>query len=197
MVHVVVSGEGNDGSGPPVGPGEKAWSVIELENHESTSIKNEFFDLYESALDSYNSLINLYDFYRQLEDKKEAWSTEYFKLWEQTYAMKTRIDNLYIKEEKMNVHYGGLNDYKYESVRKRNLYEACSNIFNSGLLELKSTGDCDHYDRILILEQLLPVMRKCEKLSYTDNTRDLERNLKREDDIQIMSELILNFEFDD
>ena len=97
----------------------------------------------------------------------------------------------------MNVHYGGMNDYKYESVRKRNIYEACSNIFNSGLLELKSTGDCDHYDRILILGKLLPVMRKCEKLSYKDNTRDLERNLKREDDIQIMSDLILNFELDD
>ncbi len=172
---------------------EKA--LDELESNETDSKKNEFYRVYESMLYSYDELIKLYDFYKQLENKKEEWSNEYFRLWEQTYAMKTRIDDLYIKEEKMNVHYGGMNDYKYQSIRKRNLYEACSNIFNSGLLQLRSTGDCDHYERILILSKLLPVMRKCEKLSYTDNTRMLERELKREDEVQIMSEMILNFEF--
>jgi hypothetical protein len=101
---------------------------------------------------------------------------------------------MYVKEEKMNVHYGGMSDYKYQSVRRRNIYEACSNIFNSGLLNLKSTGDCDHYERIQILNELIPVLRKCEKLSYADDTRELERDLKKEEGTEKMVELILDFE---
>jgi hypothetical protein len=165
-----------------------------LEEDESTPMKNEFFDRYESMLTTYNKLINLYEFYRQLEERKEQWSDEYFSLWEQTYALKTRIDKMYVKEEKMNVHYGGMSDYKYQSVRRRNIYEACSGIFNAGLLKLKSTGDCDHYERIQILNKMIPLLRKCEKLSYTDDTRELEKELRREDDMDNMAELILNFD---
>jgi len=145
-------------------------------------------------LSTYNKLFNLYEFYLQLEEKKEEWSDEYFRLWEQTYALKMRIDKMYVKEEKMNVHYGGMSDYKYQSVRRRNIYEACSSIFNSRLLKLKSTGDCDHYERIQILNELLPVLRKCEKLSYTEDTRELEKDLKRVEGTDKMADLILNFE---
>ncbi len=167
--------------------------LSEMDDSENAEIKNKFFDLYESTLDSYDHLLNLYDFYTQLQDKKEAWSNEYFSLWEQTYALKTRIDRVYVKEEKMNVHYGGMSDYKYQSVRKRNLYEACTNIYNASLLDLKSTGDCDHYERIQILNGLLPVMTKCEKLSFAEDTRDLERDLRKEEDTRKMARLILDF----
>jgi hypothetical protein len=147
--------------------------------------------LYDLTVTSYHELLNQYDFYRQLEERKEAWSDEYFRLWEQTYALKKRIDVMYVKEEKMNVHYGGMSDYKYQSVRKRNLYEACINIYESSLADLKSSADCDHYARIQILNRLLPVMNKCEELSFDENTRDLEKDLRKEDDPQKMAELIL------
>ncbi len=174
--------------------GEAEQLLDELNDSERTDLKNKFYELYESTLDSYNHLMNFSDFYRQLENKKEEWSDNYFNLWEQTYVSKTRMDKMYVKEEKMNVHYGGMSDYKYESVRKRNLYEACTNIFNARLLDLKSTGDCDHYDRIQILNHLLPVMQKCEKLAFEEDTRDLEKELKKEEDSQKMTELILDFE---
>jgi hypothetical protein len=164
-----------------------------LNGSEKTEMKNRFIDLYETTLESYTGLENLYDFYIQLEDKKEEWSNVYFNLWEQTYGLKTRIDKMFVKKEKMNVHYGGMDNYKYHSVRKRNLYEACSEIYNTGLLNLKSTGDCDHYERILILEELIPVLRKCEKLSYSEETRDLEKDLKKVEDVQVMEDLILKF----
>lgn len=165
----------------------------ELNNSEDTDQKNKLFDLYELTLDSYHHLMNLSDFYVQLQEKKEEWSNEYFNLWEQTYALKTQVDKMYVMEEKMNVHYGGMSDYKYESVRKRNLYGACMNIFDASLLDLKSTGDCDHYERIQILNQLLPVMHKCKKLSFAEGTRDLEKDLKKEKNTQRMAQLILDF----
>jgi hypothetical protein len=168
-------------------------AVMELNGKEKSEQKNRFLDLYEKTLESYGSLMNLYDFYIQLQDKKEEWSNTYFNLWEQTYALKTQIDKMYIKEEKMNVHYGGMDNYEYQSVRKRNLYEACTEIYNTALINLKSTGDCDFYERILILEELIPILRKCEKLSYAQETRDLEKELKKEDDVQVMENLILNF----
>jgi hypothetical protein len=173
--------------------GETEKILNELDDSENTEMKNKFYGLYESTLDSYDRLLILYDFYTQLQDKKEEWSNEYFSLWEKTYTLKTRIDRMYVKEEKMNVHYGGMSDYKYQSVRKRNLYEACTNIYNASLLDLKSTGDCEHYERIQILIRLLPVMSKCEKLSFEENTRDLERDLRKEDDIQKKAQYILDF----
>ena len=174
--------------------GETEKMLLELDGTENTEMKNKFYGLYESTLDSYGHLLNLYDFYTQLQEKKEEWSNEYFKLWEQTYALKTRIDRTYVKEEKMNVHYGGMSDYKYQSVRKRNLYDACTNIYNASLLGLKSTGDCDHYERIQILNRLLPVMSKCEKLSFAEDTRGLEKDLRKEKDTQNQGQLILDFE---
>lgn len=168
--------------------------LSQLDEAENLETKNRFFDLYESTLESYEHLLNLYDFYTQLQEKKEEWSDEYFNLWEQTYALKIKIDNIYVKEEKMNVHYGGMSDYKYQSVRKRNLYEACINIYNASLDNLKSTGDCDHYTRIQILNRLLPVMRKCDKLSFAEDTRDLEKDLRKEEDTEKMAQLILDFE---
>jgi len=155
--------------------------------------KNEFFDLYENALKSYNSLVSLYDFYIQMENKKERWSSQYFKLWEQTYALKSRIDLLYVKEEKMNVHYGGMKDAKYTSVRKRSIYEACNVIYNYNLVKLKRLNDCNFYERIQLLDGLIPVLRKCEKLAYEDNTRNLEKSLKKTDDPEQMATTIVEY----
>jgi hypothetical protein len=166
----------------------------ELNDNENTELKNKFFNLYESTQDSFDKLLLLYDFYVQLQDKKEEWSNEYFSLWEKTYALRSRIDEIYVKEEKMNVHYGAMSDYKYQSVRKRNLYEACINIYNVSLLELKSTGDCDHYERIQILTRLLPVLKKCEKLSFSENTRGLEKDLRKEEETQKMARLIIDYD---
>ncbi len=172
-------------------------TLAELKISESTVIKNQFYDLYESIVNSYDKLVTLYDFYRQLENKKEEWSNQYFRLWEQTYDLKTRVERVYVKEEKMNVHYGGLSDYKYKSVYKRNLYESCNSFYNASLLNLKSTGDCDHYQRILILEKVIPVLRKCEKLSAHEETRSLEKELRKTDDPEKIEQLILSFPFED
>ncbi len=169
----------------------------EMSGNESTAVKNKFYDLFESALDSYNRLVNYYDFYRQMEDKKEAWSNEYFSLWEQTYAWKTRMENNYVKEEKMNVHYGGMSDYKYKSVIKRQLYEACNIYYDAGMEMLKGTGDCDYYDRIQILKEMLPVIQKCEKLAYEEDTRPLEKKIKKIEDPEKISKMIMGFELDD
>jgi hypothetical protein len=169
-------------------------AIADLTGSEKTDMKNKFIDLYEITLQSYTGLVNLYDFYNQLQDKKEEWSNTYFYLWEQTYDLKTRVDKMYVKEEKMNVHYGGMDNYKYQSVRKRNLYEACIEIYNTGLLNLKATGDCEHYKRILILEEIIPVLRKCEKLSFSEDTRALEKDLKKVEDAQAIADMILNFQ---
>jgi hypothetical protein len=168
----------------------------ELNSSNDTNIQNEFFDLFEEARGSYGTLVNLYDFYIQLERKKDRWSNEYFNLWEQTYAYKTRIDQLYVKEEKVNVHYGGMKDKKVTKIRKKNIYEACETVYDKKLDELKRMNDCDHHGRVLILEELIPVLRKCSKLVLIDGTKPLEKNLKNTDDPQFKAELILDFRID-
>ena len=174
---------------------EKVEQILkELNNTEDINIRNEFFDLFEETLDSYNKLINLYDFYVQLERRKERWSNEYFNLWEQTYALKVRIDQLYVKEEKVNVHYGGMKDAEITKIRKRNIYESCNIIYDKTLSQLKRLNDCDHYGRIQLLQELIPVLDKCSKLAYLKNTKTLEKELKNTDDPKQKSELILDFE---
>lgn len=168
----------------------------DLNSSSDTNVRNEFFDLFEEARESYGTLVNLYDFYIQLERKKDRWSNEYFNMWEQTYAYKTRIDQLYIKEEKVNVYYGGMKDKKVTKIRKKNIYEACESVYNKKLDELKRLNDCDHHGRILILEELIPVLRKCSKLVLIDGTKPLEKELKKADDPQVKSELILDFQMD-
>ncbi len=168
----------------------------DLNSTSDTNIRNEFFDLFEETRKSYGILMNLYDFYTQLERKKDRWSNEYFTMWEQTYAYKIRIDQLYVKEEKVNVHYGGMKDTKVTKIRKKNIYEACESIYNKKLNELKRLNDCDHHGRILILEDLMPVLRKCSKLVLIDGTKPLEKELKNIDDPQLKAELILDYQID-
>ena len=168
----------------------------DLNSSSETNIHNEFFDLFEETRKSYGTLVNLYDFYTQLERKKDRWSNEYFNMWEQTYAYKIRIDQLYVKEEKVNVHYGGMKDTKVTKIRKKNIYEACESVYNKKLNELKRLNDCDHHGRILILEELMPVLRKCSKLVLIDGTKPLEKELKNTDDPQLKAELILDFDLD-
>jgi len=166
----------------------------DLSRSDDTKVRNEFFDLFETTRKSYGTLVNLYDFYLQLERKKDQWSNEYFELWERTYAYKTRIDQLYIKEEKVNVHYGGMKDTKVTKIRKKNIYTACESVYNKKLEQLKRLPDCDHYGRIVLLEELMPVLRKCSKLVLVDGTRSLEKELKKTEDPEVLSELILNFQ---
>lgn len=166
----------------------------DLNSSSDTNIRNEFFDLFEEARGSYGTLVNLYDFYIQLERKKDRWSNDYFNMWEQTYAYKMRIDQLYVKEEKVNVHYGGMKDTKVTKIRKKNIYEACESVYNKKLDELKRLNDCDHHGRILILDELMPVLRKCSKLVLIDGTKPLEKELKKTDDPQLKAELILDFQ---
>ena len=168
-------------------------ALNELGDSEEIKRGNEFFDLYENAMKSYSEFISLYDFYIQMEDKKERWSNQYFRLWEQTYALKSRIEILYVKEEKVNVHYGGMKDAKYISIRKRGIYEACNTIYNYDMLRLKRLNDCNFYDRILLLNDLIPVLRKCEKLVYAKSTRSLEKSLKKTDDPEQMAKFIVNY----
>jgi hypothetical protein len=168
----------------------------DLNSTSDTNIRNEFFDLFEETRKSYGTLLNLYDFYTQLERKKDRWSNEYFNMWEQTYAYKVRIDQLYVKEEKVNVHYGGMKDKKVTKIRKKNIYEACESIYNSKLDLLKRLNDCDHHGRILILEELMPVLRKCSKLALVDGTKPLEKELRNTDDAQLMAELIVDYRLD-
>lgn len=168
----------------------------DLNSTSDTNIRNEFFDLFEETRKSYGTLLNLYDFYTQLERKKDRWSNEYFNMWEQTYAYKVRIDQLYVKEEKVNVHYGGMKDKKVTKIRKKNIYEACESIYNNKLDLLKRLNDCDHHGRILILEELMPVLRKCSKLALVDGTKPLEKELRNTDDAQLMAELIVDYRLD-
>ena len=166
----------------------------DLNSSSDTNVRNEFFDLFEEARGSYNTLVNLYDFYIQLERKKDRWSNEYFNMWEQTYAYKTRIDQLYVKEEKVNVHYGGMKDTQVTKIRKKSIYEACESVYNKKLEELKRLNDCDHHGRIIILEDLMPVLRKCSKLVLVDGTKPLEKELRHTDDPNVQAELILDFQ---
>jgi hypothetical protein len=169
----------------------------ELNDSEDIDIRNEFYDLFEETMRSYNKLVNLYDFYLQLERKKEIWSNQYFNLWEKTYAYKIRIDQLYVKEEKVNIHYGGMKDAKVTKVRKRNIYEACILIYDQTLSKLKRLNDCDHYGRIELLEELLPVLDRCGKLVLLDGTKELEKQLKRTDDPREKADLIMNYQIEE
>jgi hypothetical protein len=176
---------------------EKVEQILrDLKNSEDIGIRNEFYDLFEEALDSYDKLISLNDFFIQLENKKERWSNQYFDMWERTYAYKVRIDQLYVNEEKVNVHYGGMKDAEVTKIRKKNIYESCNAVYDKTLTQLKRLNDCDHYGRILLLEELLPVLQKCSKLILVKNTRSLEKELKRTNDPKQKAELILKFEIE-
>lgn len=168
-------------------------SLKELSDSQDADLRDKFYDLYELTLDSYNKLTDLYAFSVQMENKEEQWSNQYFNLWEQTYAYRTRIDNLYVKEEKVNVHYGGMKDAKMTKVRKRKIYESCISVYDQSLAELKRLNDCDHYGRIQILEDVLPVLKSCGKLAIIDNTKELEKSLRKAEDASEKAAMILDF----
>lgn len=168
-----------------------------ITDEEEAELGDHFYESYNEAIKSYSKLITLYDLYMALEDRKESWSDQYFRLWETVFVLKTRVDNLYVREENMNMHYGGMKDYKYESIRKRNIYEVCNSIYNEGIMDLKGTGDCAHYERIQILNEVLPVLKKCDKLAIIENTRDLEKQLKKADDLEVQRKTLLDYPLTD
>ncbi len=166
----------------------------DLDASDEVDVRDRFYDLFEETLKSYNTLITVHDFYIQLENKKEKWSNQYFNLWEQTYAYKTQLDNLYVREEKVNVHYAGMKDAEVTKIRKKNIYESCMAIYDKTLTQMKRLNDCDHYGRIQLLEDLLPVLRKCSNLATTEETKELEKELKNTEDPEQKATLILGFQ---
>jgi hypothetical protein len=176
---------------------EKVEQILkELNNTVDIDIQNEFLDLFEETLDSYDRLTSLYDFFIQLEEKKEHWRNQYFNLWEQTYEYKVRIDQLYVSEEKVNVHYGGMKDAEVTKIKKKNIYESCNDLYDKTLSQLKRLNDCNHYGRIQLLEELLPVLQKCSKLIYVKKTKTLEKELRKTNHLTRKAELIMDFEIE-
>ena len=124
------------------------------------------------------------------------WSDQYFDIWETTYAYKVRIDQLFVNEEKVNVHYGGMKDAEVTKIKKKNIYASCNAVYDKTLSQLKRLNDCDHYGKIQLLEELLPVLQKCSKLINVKSTKTLEKELRKTDDPRQKAILILDFEIE-
>jgi len=89
-----------------------------------------------------------------------------------------------------------MKDAEVTKIKKKNIYESCNTIYDKTLIQLKRLNDCDHYGRIQLLEELLPVLHKCTKLINVKSTKTLEKELRRVDDPKQKAELILDFQIE-
>ncbi len=120
----------------------------------------------------------------------------YFALWERTYALKLQCDKLYVREENTNIFYGGIEETKVISIRRRNIYDAYNHMYAAYMVKLKRIPDCDHYSRIELLKDLSKVLDKSKDLALAKKTRDLEKRLRNEEDIEKIKLYILEYKID-
>ena len=125
------------------------------------------------------------------EMKEDEWEDIYFRLWNNISEKKERVDDAYIRTSKNNTYYGGASEVEIQQIRKRKLYDAGMSYYNNALLHLRR--EKDYKDRIEIEEKVIALLDRMNKLILED-TRALEKQLKKASDIEEYYNLIVNFE---
>jgi len=154
-----------------------------------TELVNQYLKYYRRAKACLNRMEYLHKFYSQLLVKENEWKSKYFKLNEQVFYLKSQIDKIYIKRETRNYYYGGMTSEEIVTYRKKPVYQAFNTVYDAKVNELRGLSTDDYYGRNALVEKLLVFMKKVLEIGNVENTRDLEKTLKKLENVEaIMKE---------
>ena len=124
-----------------------------------------------------------------IELEKEKYTDRYFEIWDKMFRQKLKVDRLYTK---VNVNENIALNQKSEflTFRKKNLYDVYNKIYNLNLSKLKKLNECDYKNKIDVIISTISLLDAFEKLLLADNTKTLEKSLKKITDIDEMKKIL-------
>ncbi len=154
----------------------------ESENEDTFQLINERYELIAFA----------HKFSLELASAEEAVKTRYFRVWDQVTYLKKRVDNLYTFKESVGNSALGF-DSEEVNVYKKPIYIAYNVIFDEYMNKLKGTYECEYQQKIEYLSQIIPVLAKCENLLTQENTKELEKSLKKLENVEEIEKMLIGF----
>jgi len=156
-------------------------------------IEKEFWKSYNQCVKLYNEVQFARAVLAARAEKENEWETSYFQLWEEILYKKDMIDQLYI-EKKVNSGSKSIGyDRENKVIRKRRLYFAWNDVYDSFLKDMKRTQQYE--TRISIENKILVLLNKVEDLAFA-TTRDLEKSLKTAVNPEDKYQLIIDYKAD-
>ena len=149
-------------------------------------------ELFLSINQKYKLVKYAHELSLDLSYESEQFKTTYFNEWNNITYLKKRVDNLYTYQASVGIAALG-QDSEETRVRKKAIYAGYNLTFDQYMSKLKATNECDYRDKISLLKSLEPVLLKSEKLLTMDDTSNLEKELKKEEDVQVIEKAILAY----
>lgn len=146
--------------------------------------------IYQNLIKVFDQIKFTYEVLNDIEYQKTLLEQQYYSLWNKSFILKDKVDKLYIVRRKVSGNiYVEANPEQRKTIRKKNIYLAGDMVYNSLLIELKNTNQCDFVGRIAVLERVNKLLEKMETLATTEDTRDIEKELKREYEVKIIEDI--------
>ncbi len=126
------------------------------------------------------------EIYLDIEKENDRLRGEYHNHWNETYYRKKRVENLFIKIDTIHHYYGSAKGVQKVTIRKKNIYEPGMLAYDEYEWKLRNLKQCDFRNRISHLKQMQALLIRLEELLYLNNTRELEKSLRKETDIEVI-----------
>ena len=146
---------------------------------EKTYPDDQISEMLEKANESVEKLRFTSKVLKKIEIEKSDAQREYHRLWSNLYQSRDLIEKLYVKTEDMSGMYGGLYGESSENVTKRQIYKGGVEIYDDYIKQLKGMNECDHANKIFIIEDALEVMNYLEELFSQEDTKEIEKKLRK------------------
>ncbi|MCZ6802708.1 MAG: hypothetical protein O7D86_01925 [Proteobacteria bacterium] len=163
-----------------------------IENSEIELIRQNVSDFVTRFQTSWKKIQFAIELQSEIERENEILSVEYHNLWSDVFLYRTRISTLYIQKKESNMFYGGVTGERTYVIKNR-IYEAGSEIYDDYLMRVRNINQANYYDRIQILQDAKTILVKLEKLLFHEDTKQLEKNLKKDLTTSEKLELIKSF----
>ena len=164
-----------------------------IENSEIELIRQKVSDFVTRFQTSWKKIQFAIELQSEIERENEILSIEYHNLWSNVFLYRTRISTLYIQKRESNMLYGGVTKDERTYVIKNRIYEAGSEIYDDYLMRVRNINQANYYDRIQILQDAKAILVKLEKLLFHEDTKELEKSLKKDLTTSEKLELIKSF----
>ena len=140
---------------------------------------------------SHETILFTHQVVQSIEREKEHAADQYFKLWDKVFYLKKRVDDLY-QDKKVLKNYQLNIEKETVILRKKRIFDGYQAIYNGKLEILKKTNECDYRRKIDILNDIERALIKCEKLLYREDTKELEKMIKKAESLEEIENLIMN-----
>lgn len=152
----------------------------------SDSLKQIKYDLLMQTFDK----IEYADYIiESIEIEKEQYTNRYFETWDKMFHLKRKVDRLYTKIS-VNENLALNQKSEFLSYRKKYLHEAYTNIYEYNFSKLKNLNECDYKNKTDVLNSTISLLEASEKLLFADDTKELERSLKKITDTNEIKKLL-------